>query len=81
MSFRLFLEDYRQRLLALGSPVSPASVFFQRLPQAEKILWATLLPVCAASVKASREENISEAGLMENSRGWAVDAIGKILGG
>jgi hypothetical protein len=80
VSSRQFLETYRQNLLALQPPASPASLFFQKLPQPEKILWTTLLPVCAAFFKASREENLSAAQLMENSRQWAVEAVEKTLG-
>ena len=74
--WREFLRGYVEALRHLPSPSPPLGSYFASLPQEQKELWFTVLPIAATVLRETHE---SRPVCLEHAREWAVDRITRTL--
>jgi hypothetical protein len=78
--WRDFLAVYAESLKNLPPPIDPVMAYIGNLPKDEKDLWATVLPVSTVFVKTLQREKPSAPELLNLSRAWTLEMIGRALG-
>jgi hypothetical protein len=76
--WREFLRDYRTSLAALPVPENPAAVSIRKLPEAERDVWLTLLPLVPC-LEAEGRGSGDRARLLEDARNWTISRIDRTL--
>lgn len=76
--WRQFLAGYVQDLAALDPLGEPAGSSFRSLGEAERELWATLLPISARVIMESTGE-APGASALDSARRWAISRISRVI--
>ena len=75
MSWKLFLNTYKEKLLKLSVPDLPPSRYLSSLDFTDLDIWTTLFPVAAVLRKKYRNTEVTSPQILREVRNWALEVI------
>ena len=75
MSWKLFLNTYKEKLLKLSVPDLPPSRYLSSLDFTDLDIWTTLFPVAAVLRKKYRNTEVTAPQILREVRNWALEVI------
>jgi len=79
MAWNVFLEGYKESLMALPDFKNQYNKYFISLSKKEREIWTTIYPVCATFRKELREENLSTPQVLRITKEWCINEIEKVI--
>ncbi|MCL2792366.1 MAG: DUF115 domain-containing protein [Spirochaetaceae bacterium] len=79
MAWNIFLEGYKEALMALPDFKNQYNKNFNSLSKKEREIWTTIYPVCATFRKELREENFSTPQILRITKEWCINEVEKVI--
>ena len=79
MAWDIFLEGYKESLIALPDFKNQYNKYFNSLSKKEREIWTTIYPVCATFRKELRDNSLSTPQILDVTKKWCINEVEKVI--